>query len=356
MNAPQQIISTTVTSPCTKLPKAFVCILNWNKGDETLSCLQSVFAQDYRNLRVVVVDNGSTDGSLAALRALGDRIDLITHSENQGFTGGCNAGMRHALAAGADYVWLLNNDTECDADTLSRLVAFAEAHPDIGMVSPIITDRGSGKDNYAVGTIDLATGHTQETADPIEAEALQRAYPHQIMLKGTALLLKRHLIDAIGYFDDRFFAYCEDNDYSMRRAAAGFRGACVTNARVYHDEGMPGQGWRKPYAFYYAARNGILFWRKHVPGLAGWKHSRWHSCTMFRVLARSGYGKAETEAFADGLWNGWRGVTGRWEPSRRSHHMPAPLRRIFVAMPALCLGLLEVNPRAVLRALRLRAP
>ena len=338
----------------TPAPKVFVCILSWNKCDETLSCLRSVFAQDYPNFRVVVVDNGSTDGSLPALRSLGDRIDLIEHRENLGFTGGCNAGMRHALAHGGAYVWLLNNDTECRSETLSLLIDYAETRPEVGMVSPVITVRGSGVDKYAVGRLDLATGQTEETADPREAEAMQERYPQQIMLKGTALLLKRSLIERIGFLDERFFAYCEDNDYSMRCAAAGFRAACATTARIYHDEGLPGRGWREPYAFYYAVRNGILFWRKHARGLAAWKYARWHACTIFRVLARDGYGKAATEAFADGLWSGLRGITGRWEPSCPSHHMPFLLRRLFVATPALSLGLLEADPRAVLRALRHR--
>ena len=339
----------------TAAPKVFVSILNWNKRDETLHCLGAVLAQDYPNLRVVVVDNGSTDESVPALRALGDRIVLIENKENLGFTGGCNAGMRHALAHGGDYVWLLNNDAECEPAILSCLVAYAEARPDVGMVSPIITDRRSREDNFAVGRLDLATGIAGETADATEAEAMQARYPGQIMLKGTALLLKRALIERVGFLDERFFAYCEDNDYSVRCAAAGFRAACVTTERIYHEEGQPGGGWRKPYAYYYAIRNGILFWRKHANGLVAWKYARWHACTIFRVLARAGYGRAETEAFADGLWSGLRGATGRWEPSCPSHHMPHVLRRMFVAMPALSLALMEGKPSAVLRALRSRS-
>ncbi|HUB94753.1 MAG TPA: glycosyltransferase family 2 protein [Stellaceae bacterium] len=335
-------------------PKVYVCVLSWNKIDNTLACLDSVFAQDYPNLRVVVVDNGSTDGSIEALRALGDRIELVQHGENLGFTGGCNAGIRHALAHGADYVWLLNNDSYCKPETLSLLVDYAEARPAIGLVAPIIADRRTGIDGFAIRRIDLATGQIEATADPGEAEAMQERYPSQIMIKGTALLLKRGLIDRVGLLDDRFFAYCEDDDYCMRSAAAGFRAACVTAARVYHDETTPapGQPWRQPYAFYYAVRNGLLFWRKHAHGLAGWRYGRWHACTMFRVLARGGYGPNETEAFADGLWSGLLGATGRWDPSRASHRMPRLLRRLFVAKPAVVLGLLEADPRAVMRGFK----
>src|SRR4051812_8638607 len=113
-------------------PKVFVCILNWNKSDETLACVSSVLAQDYPNFRVVVIDNGSTDESALALRKLAPPVEIIEHVENLGFTGGCNVGMRYALAHDGDYVWLLNNDCDCEPNTLSLLVDYAEKHRDVG--------------------------------------------------------------------------------------------------------------------------------------------------------------------------------------------------------------------------------
>jgi GT2 family glycosyltransferase len=334
-------------------PVVFVCIVNWNKKKETLDCLRSVLAQDYANLRVVVVDNGSTDDSVAAFRDLGRAIDLIEHQENSGFTGGSNAGLRYARDRGADYVWLLNNDSECTPEILSLLIDYAESRPKVGMVSPVIADRHSRVDNFTIGRIDLATGQVYYAANSQDAKAMQERYPQDILLKGTALLLKRQLIESIGLFDDRFFAYCEDNDYSMRCAAAGFRAECVFSARIYHDEGSPGDHWRPPHAFYYATRNGFLFWRKHARFPRAWKYARWHACSTFRLLARGGYERTRTEAFADGLWSGVRGTTGRWEPSCASHHMPLLLRRMFVANPALSLALMEANNlRAIWRAIR----
>src|SRR5207237_6338163 len=124
----------------------------------------------------------------------------------------------------------------------------------------------------------------------------------------------------------------------MRCAAAGFRAACVIDAKIYHNEAEPGsEQWRGPHGFYYATRNGFVFWRKYARRLTALKYARWHACTMFRVLARGGFEKTRTEAFADGLWSGMRGITGPWDKSARSHHMPAALRRIFVRFPALML-------------------
>jgi GT2 family glycosyltransferase len=336
------------------MPKVYVCVLSWNKCEDTLSCVKSVLDQDFENLRVVVVDNASTDGSVAALREMGGSIDFIELRDNVGFTGGCNAGIRHALAYGADYVWLLNNDSHCTPEALSALVAHAESRPDVGMVSPIITDRRSGRDEYVVGRLDLSTGAMEETVDPVEAESMQRRFPNQIFLKGTALLIKRRVIEQIGLLDEHFFAYCEDLDFCIRAAAAGYRAECVTSVRVYHDQGpsIPGQPWRKPYAFYYAVRNGILFWRKYARGIARWRYARWHACTIFRVLARGGFGREETGAFADGLWSGFRGATGKWDPSLSAHRMPGALRGAIVANPAFWLAMIEAKPVAALRAVR----
>ena len=107
----------------TPAPKVFVCILNWNKRDDTLRCIDAVLAQDYPNLRTVVIDNASTDNSLSALRALGDRIDLIEHAENLGYTGGCNAGMRPlwrmaAITSGCSIMTAIANRTPYRASSL----------------------------------------------------------------------------------------------------------------------------------------------------------------------------------------------------------------------------------------------
>jgi len=338
----------------TDRPKVYICILSWNRREEVLACLDALRRQDYPNLRILVVDNGSTDGSVEALRAFGGTIDLIEHETNLGFTGGCNAGMRHVLAHGGDYIWLLNTDTECAPDTLSILVEHAERRPELGMVSPVICFASDpDRVQYAIGRLDLATGQAEETHDPEQGRAMQRRQPDQIMLIGTALLIKRAVLQRVGLLDDRFFAYCEDNDYSVRVTAAGFQADCVWAARVMHAMAPPepGRAYRKPYAFYYMVRNGILFWRKHARGLAAWRFARWHACTILRVLGRGGFGQEEVGAFCDGIWSGIRGGTGRWDQTLPAHRMPGPVRALIVAMPALWLGIMEASPRAILRAL-----
>lgn len=103
-------------------PKVYVIILNWNGLEDTLECLGSVFQMDYQNFEVLVVDNGSKDNSINFIKTKYPQVVLIENKENLGYTGGNNIGMRYALNNGADYVWLVNNDTVVMVDTLSKLI------------------------------------------------------------------------------------------------------------------------------------------------------------------------------------------------------------------------------------------
>ena len=122
-------------------PFVYVSILNWNGYPQTEECLSSLFGMDYPNYKVVIVDNGSTDGSVTHLAKwvteYPDRVTLLTNKYNAGFTGGHNLAINFALAAGADYVWLVNNDVTVLPTALTALIAAASKADDIGLLSPI---------------------------------------------------------------------------------------------------------------------------------------------------------------------------------------------------------------------------
>src|SRR4051794_37273189 len=115
-------------------PKVAIVVLNWNDGAATLACLGALRSIDYPNIAVIVVDNGSTDGSAQRIRDSAF-VDLVVNPTNLGFTGGVNVGIARAMATTADYVWLLNSDATTQPDVLSRLVATAETDERIGLVS-----------------------------------------------------------------------------------------------------------------------------------------------------------------------------------------------------------------------------
>lgn len=113
-------------------------VVNWNGWRDTLDCLASLQEQEYGNLQVVVVDNGSTDDSVERIRSAFPEARLIETGKNLGFSSGCNVGLRAALAGSAEFVWLLNNDTICPPDTLRKLVRRAMASPEAGLVGTVL--------------------------------------------------------------------------------------------------------------------------------------------------------------------------------------------------------------------------
>ncbi|MBU6498726.1 MAG: glycosyltransferase family 2 protein [Rhodospirillales bacterium] len=189
-------------------PLVQVIVLNWNGYADTLRCVASLEQQTYPNFRILVVDNGSTDQSLPALAALGERVRLIRLPENLGYTGGNNVGLRHAFADGAEFAWLFNNDALAEPDVLAKLVAACEADSAIGLAGPAVLESADpGADRTGCGRADLdipTYGHARD-AEQARDWALQ--CPDRMTVHGTALLVRRQLYEAIGGLDDTLFAY-----------------------------------------------------------------------------------------------------------------------------------------------------
>lgn len=210
-----------------------IIILNWNGKEDTLECLESVFRLDYPNFEVIVVDNGSSDGSVEAVRDAYPQATLIENGANLGFSGGNNVGIRYALERGAEYVWLLNNDTTVEPDSLRSLVACAEAHPKVGMLSPVIYYYDEPEAVwFAGGVIDWRTGRTNHLCVP---GAFSAADSEERYICGCAILIKRKTIERIGVLDERFSpAFYEDTDWSVRCVEKGFQLAIAKDAKIFH--------------------------------------------------------------------------------------------------------------------------
>lgn len=116
-------------------PKAIVVTLNWNRKEDTIECLKSLLELDYANYEIVVVDNGSMDGSAQAIRQSFPNITVIENKENLGYSLGMNTGIKYALEQGVKYVLIMNNDTVIDKGALTELVKVAESDPTIGFVT-----------------------------------------------------------------------------------------------------------------------------------------------------------------------------------------------------------------------------
>ena len=253
-------------------PHVTIVILNWNREADTLECLDSLVRMNYPSFSIVVVDNGSTDGSPEAIERWGREhlpLTLIRNAENLGFVRGSNQGMRHALSTDTDYVFLLNNDTVVEPDAISLLVATAERSGertgDPGMVGPKIYQYG--KDNVldCAGTRAIPWLAQGFLIGHGEVDHGQYDNPGEMpYVTGTALLVKRSVLEKVGLMDEDYFCYFEDFDWGLKAREAGYRLLLEPRAVVHH-KGSQTAGFNSPFYVHHMVRSRILFARKHIP-------------------------------------------------------------------------------------------
>ena len=235
-------------------PPVFIVVLNWNGWHDTSECLDSLRFLRYENFTVLVVDNASTDGSATELRARFPRIELIENPANLGFAAGNNVGIRRALALGAAYVWLLNNDTVVSSEALSALVALAEQDPRAGIVGSVLYEYAVPNEVQAWGGGALRPwlGTTTQFTAP-------RAKVDHVV--GASMLLRSGMLRSAGLLDEDFFFFMEDTELSWRARRAGWNVRVAPGSFVFHKGGssLPGQAGRRNLAadHLYAQSNGI---------------------------------------------------------------------------------------------------
>jgi GT2 family glycosyltransferase len=255
-------------------PEVCIIVLNWNGRADTLACLASLERLTYPAYEVVVVDNGSTDGSAAAIRTAYPQVTLIETGENLGYVGGNNVGLEHAKKMGADYALLLNNDTAVASDFLSLLVEAAESDSAIGIVGPTIYyfDRPNIVWS-AGGAIDWSRGCTRMIGlDEVDQGQFGQVPRRVDFVTGCALLIKMGLVEQVGLLDPRFFAYYEETEWCVRAARAGSKTAHVPQAKVWHKI-SPVAREASPQVHYYMTRNRLLLLKLSKMGLVPWLHT-----------------------------------------------------------------------------------
>jgi GT2 family glycosyltransferase len=207
-----------------------VIVVNWNGRSHLERCLRSLAAQTLAAHEVVVVDNGSTDGSVEFLRA-GAQVRLVALPANVGYGAALNTGMR---VASGQYLLALNNDTELAPDCLQLLVSAADRHPNSGLFAPKILSADPPHHIDTVGHLLYPDGLSRGRGR-LEEDRGQYDREEAILLpSGCAVLLRRAMLADVGVFDEDLFAYCEDTDLGLRAQLAGWRCTAVPAAVVYH--------------------------------------------------------------------------------------------------------------------------
>lgn len=240
-------------------PKVHVVVLNWNGFRDTSECLTSLRRLNYPNFRVVVIDNGSTDESASLLRKQFPEIVEIETGENLGFAGGCNVGIRRAMAEDTDYVWLLNNDTTVDAGALQALVNKAESEAQTGAVGSAIyfIDEPERMQVWGGGYVNVWLGRSEHFLKPVSDQQVE-------FITGASMLVSREALTAIGMLDEGFFMYWEDADFCFRLRQAGWRLAVSGESKVWH-KGSSFVGKGSVNSFRYFNASASLFFSRHVP-------------------------------------------------------------------------------------------
>lgn len=244
-----------------EVPLVHIIVLCWNGWDDTRECLESLRLVTYPRACVVVVDNGSTDGTPGRVASDFPEVDLVCNGRNLGFAEGNNVGIRRALDLGADYVTLLNNDTVVEAGFLEPLV-HALRDPTVGAVSPEIRyhDRPDSA-WFSGGAIDWRTGWAYHTPKDHSRGAQPVETP---ILTGCCVVVARDVLLRVGQLDERFFLIYEDTDWSVRATRAGYRAVVVPDSRILHKVSASFRRDMPTLGTFYFTRNGLLFISKHA--------------------------------------------------------------------------------------------
>jgi GT2 family glycosyltransferase len=245
-------------------------VLNWNGLSDTralLGTLRNCATPEGWRVHVMVVDNGSGDGSAETLAREFAEVEILALAENRRFAGGNNAGLLRALDEGADAMMLLNNDTEADPQLFTRLILALEQDPRAGAAAPLIFfARPLERIWYAGGTCIPALGLAAHRGLRKDYVGQYREVEETGYLTGCCLLATREAWEKVGLLDERYFIYAEDADWCLRARAAGFKLLFVPTARLWHKVSAS-SGAASPWKIYQRLRANLTLFARHAKGI-----------------------------------------------------------------------------------------
>jgi len=250
----------------TKPPRVAVIVVNWNRKDLTAETIESLIEDGYPELQIIVVDNGSKDGSADFLAIKFPKIRIIRYNRNLGFARGNNQGIEVALAADADYLFFLNNDATVVPGCIRTLVDLLEETPTAGAVGPfIVYSKEPDKIWFGGGLVSLWSGAILHSH--IRKRLSVSNYRNQPTeyITGCAFLVRARLIRSLGGFDAGFLLYSEDVDLSLRLRSAGWELWVTPEAIVKHQVSASTGGGITPLKSYHRARSTAVLLKRWAP-------------------------------------------------------------------------------------------
>lgn len=276
-----------------RVPKVSIVILNWNNYQDSKECLQSLKRVTYPNYEVVLVDNGSTDGSDRKLKKEFPQCKFIQTGANLGFSGGCNAGVKYALENGTNYILLLNNDTIVKEDFLEPLVKAAESNKEIGIVGgKAYYYNEPNRIHMAGAKIDwLRATYKRYGAGQIDKGQFDKS-KEVGFTSAYFMLVKRKVFEKIGLLSEQYFLGMEECDFGVRAARKGYKFYYVPDSVIWHKiakSHIPAT----PRNIYCTYRNKLIFIRKFLPPLKWklWRFGFYIYANSLALLKLSGIAK-----------------------------------------------------------------
>jgi GT2 family glycosyltransferase len=238
-------------------------VLNWNGREPVLRTIAALYRSDYALQDVLMVDNGSTDGSVAAVRSTFPTVEILAQERNLGASEGRNVGIRRAMATGVDFIVNIDNDIEVRPDTVSELVRVAQERPDVGIVGTMMYFKD---DPSRIQNVGARICFRQNVHVPIgwrQRDQGQFVRPIEVDMVGSgAMLTRRAVFEQVGYFDAGYLGcQLDDTDFCMKVRRAGWKIVCQPRAKIVHDF-----HFNHKYTYrrkYLESHNAVLFLRKY---------------------------------------------------------------------------------------------
>ncbi len=237
------------------LEKVIAIVLNFNGKADTKECIDSLLLSTYSNLEIVIVDNGSRDESVAFFKANYPSIHLIESSDNLGYAGGNNLGIRYALEKKADYIFVLNNDTIVDARAIGEFVDASHILSNHILGGSVYTYHNKDELQHFGGIWLAKKGKFKNLPD---GKFDTKTSSELDFLTGCALFIPRIVFEKIGLFEQRFFLYYEEIDFCFRARKNGFQLSFVPEPKIWHKESKSFLHPKPPQS-YYQWRNRLFF-------------------------------------------------------------------------------------------------
>jgi len=270
-------------------PKVFAISLNWNGKNDTIKCVEALKRLNYPNYCIVIVDNGSTDGSVAALKMKFPDITIIENRANLGYANGFNIGLKFAYEKGADYFLILNNDTIIDSEAMINLVNIAEMDERIGFVSGKVywysrpnVLQTIGRMSHPITLVDEHHIGSGEIDDGQYDKIQDFDFIDDIFL-----LVRREVFETLGGYDSNFFLYYEETDWCARVRKYGFKIRYTPFAKIWHKGNIGGPGDElSPKRHYYLCRNRIIFLKRNASPVQFRRFMLWFLSNQILDIAR----------------------------------------------------------------------